>query len=431
MEIHLAHIQSICAFVGKKHSRGYYSRFSSLFFEDESYVKLGVGRRQCLSDLPVHRDAVTLGKALQGVGTDGRRRPTQKINMWAVVCAKGVVALHLTPDNGNDAVCLRFFTKPLPSDAIVGSGQRVFDIISALADKPVLFVDRLGGGGRGAENAVTQHFNPLIKEAATTAGVGYRLLPPYGAFENPCETFWDDFKGRLLRTPPPGPPRYDSHGHRIRGPTTWDEFKTMARQVVEKMNRTPSLFRSYIYRRGLGAEFHKRWSRTQVYMDAQPHVVLYDIVARSFQPQVVDHDDAPPATRARAAAYARWWYAHACLGPAMLPATRPPGPAGPCGSDDYENTCRMCGTAEPKKRPKGELLLCDADGCTAAWHTKCLALDSVPAGQWFCPCCTFAPGKPTMPRWPPQSKAKGNTSNAAHLVSLAGTDSDSGGGESD
>ena len=325
MEIHLAHIASIRAFVGKKGSPGYLQRLARLFFQDESYVKLGEGRRQCLSDFPVPRDEVTLGKALKGKGKDGVVRPTQKINLWAVVCSKGVVALNCTPDNGNDAVCLQFFTKALPYDAIVGSGQCVFDILASMADKPLLFVDRLGGGGRGAENAITQHFNPLIKEAATAAGVGYRLLPPYGAYENPSEIFWDDFKRRLLHLPPPGPPRYDSHHHLIRGPTTWHEFKVMARLVVEEMNRKPGLFRSYIYRRGLGGEFVKRWSETQEYKDAEPKVQPYDIVARAFQPQVVDHDGAPPPTRARAPGYCRWGKPPAPPGPPWGPRARPPG----------------------------------------------------------------------------------------------------------
>ena len=89
----------------------------------------------------------------------------------------------------------------------------------------------------------------------------------------------------------------------------------------------------------------------------------------------------------------------------MVPQTRPPGPAGPCGADGYENTCRMCGTGKTKKHPEGTLLLCDGEGCTAAWHTKCLGLPAVPAGTWFCPCCKHAPGRAVMPRWPPAPKA--------------------------
>uniref|UniRef100_A0A914YSB8 Uncharacterized protein n=1 Tax=Panagrolaimus superbus TaxID=310955 RepID=A0A914YSB8_9BILA len=43
-----------------------------------------------------------------------------------------------------------------------------------------------------------------------------------------------------------------------------------------------------------------------------------------------------------------------------------------------ESYCREC--AKP-----GDLLLCD--GCEASYHMKCLSLDDVPAGEWYCSVC--------------------------------------------
>ena len=46
-------------------------------------------------------------------------------------------------------------------------------------------------------------------------------------------------------------------------------------------------------------------------------------------------------------------------------------PCPVCGNDDHEEVLILC------------------DGCDAGFHTYCLDLDSVPAGQWFCPDCTL------------------------------------------
>ena len=275
-------------------------------------------------------------------------------------------------------------------------------------------MDRLGGGGLGAANATKLHFNPSIKMAANDAGVGLRLLPVKGGYSNPVELFWDHFKKMISDTAPPGPERYDSFGCRVRGPTTWSEFKVMAAEVVQKMNATEGLFRSFIHRRGLGGEFDKRWSETAAYKAALPRVQPYDVMALAFRPQLVEHSAEPPKSRALCASYCGWWLAHVALGASMVPSTPPPGPAGPCGGDGYENTCRACGTGETKAHPAGTLLLCDVDGCTAAWHTKCLGLKSVPPGRWECPCCVHAPGKACMPQWPAVAPRKG--SKAAKLA---------------
>jgi transposase len=289
MEIHVAHLASLRQFAGKKNSPGFRARLRRLFWQDESYYKMGVGRRQCLSDKPVNRDQLPRPGAEKGRGKDGKSVHVQKVNM-----------------------------------------------------------------------------------------------------------------------------RYDSFGCRVRGPTTWAEFKVMAAEVVQEMNATKGLFRSFIHRRGLGGEFDKRWSETAAYKAALPRVQPYDVMALAFRPQLVEHSAEPPKSRALCASYCGWWLAHVALGASMVPSTPPPGPAGPCGGDGYENTCRTCGTGETKAHPAGTLLLCDADGCTAAWHTKCLGIKSVPPGRWECPCCVHTPGKACMPQWPAVAPRKG--SKAAKLA---------------
>jgi hypothetical protein len=404
MEIHRCYIASVRHWLGKKDSAGWSKRLRLLCWEDESYYKLGEGPRKCLSDLPVCRAQLAKATALRGRTKSGTIALVQKINMWMAFGGAGILAFWCTPDTGDDRTCLRFFTEPLPYDAIVGAGEKLFDILARLANtegRPMLDMDRLGGGNG---DAVKLHFNPLIKKAAIEANVGCAVLAPYGAFTSPAETAWDILKSRVSKMPPPGAPRFDEFGHQVLGPTTWAEFRGMIKVVVDDFNSNPALIRSCIYRRGLGEEFDRRWGATELYKSVEEKVKPYNLVKHSFRPQLIMREDKPAPTRARSASYARWWCGH-CVDPRMVPQTRPPGPAGPCGADGYENTCRMCGTGKTKKHPEGTLLLCDGEGCTAAWHTKCLGLPAVPAGTWFCPCCKHAPGRAVMPRWPPAPKA--------------------------
>eukprot|EP01029_Cantina_marsupialis_P000762 TRINITY_DN10565_c0_g1_i1.p1 TRINITY_DN10565_c0_g1~~TRINITY_DN10565_c0_g1_i1.p1 ORF type:complete len:475 (+),score=139.75 TRINITY_DN10565_c0_g1_i1:40-1464(+) len=55
--------------------------------------------------------------------------------------------------------------------------------------------------------------------------------------------------------------------------------------------------------------------------------------------------------------------------------------------DEYDN-CQFCGKDEYAKG-KGDLLLCDNDGCFKTAHMRCLRpkLTKVPKGEWFCPDC--------------------------------------------
>ena len=57
-------------------------------------------------------------------------------------------------------------------------------------------------------------------------------------------------------------------------------------------------------------------------------------------------------------------------------------------SDEDDTACIECGS----RRDPACMLLCDGDGCDAAFHTYCLAppLEAVPSNDWFCPRCTEA-----------------------------------------
>ena len=204
----------------------------------------------------------------------------------------------------------------------------------------------------------------------------------------------------------------------------------MAREVVLELNANKAFLRQAVYRRGLGEEFVSRYKDTPEFKAAEPRVVAYDIMALARRPLLVEHSGAPPKTRARAASYARWWYAHARLGKRMLPTTPPPGPAGPCGRDGSENTCRLCGKGKTKGNTSGDLLCCsvgwaDGDGCPSAWHTTCLGLSGVPSGDWACPCCAYAPRNPCMPRWPAVVRAKKSAPSAPAHNFLAESADDS------
>lgn len=399
MLLHLNHLASLHQFLGDKKSKGYRGRLRRVMFMDESYYKTGELFRQVLSDVPHHRDQRKPGKPGRGRGADGKMVSCQKINMWAVINSEKCWALKCTFDTGDDQSCVEFFCQPLPWDATLGAGEEVFDIVANATEKPIMLIDRLGGGGVGALSSAKQHFNPRIKRAANYAGVGLKLLNVHGGYVNAIEIFWHVLKKRVSTAAPPGPPRFDNFGNRIRGPSSWDEFKVMVRQEVEKMNKNPALFRSFVHRRGLGSEFHARWRDTAEYKEALPQVEPYDIVKVAFRPNLVQHSAEPPKTRHRAASYAKWWLANARCDKRMVPKTPPPGPAGPRGADGWENTCRLCGTGCTERRP-WPLLCCEVDGCNSAWHAKCLGLPGVPPGRWECPCCELAPGKKCHPRWP-------------------------------
>ena len=52
----------------------------------------------------------------------------------------------------------------------------------------------------------------------------------------------------------------------------------------------------------------------------------------------------------------------------------------------------MAGAACHSRHYESEMLLCDGDSCTTAYHIYCLKppLAVVPEGDWFCPACTLA-----------------------------------------
>jgi hypothetical protein len=56
--------------------------------------------------------------------------------------------------------------------------------------------------------------------------------------------------------------------------------------------------------------------------------------------------------------------------------------------DGHENTCHECGDV-------GELIVCDKPGCKFSYHLKCVALNDVPEGDWFCKYCSANPIDPT------------------------------------
>jgi len=55
--------------------------------------------------------------------------------------------------------------------------------------------------------------------------------------------------------------------------------------------------------------------------------------------------------------------------------------------EDDDTACELCGSAGDS----ATLLLCDSEGCGAAFHTGCLAVplhdDKIPEGDWFCERC--------------------------------------------
>ena len=82
---------------------------------------------------------------------------------------------------------------------------------------------------------------------------------------------------------------------------------------------------------------------------------------------------------------------------APAPASSPPAVASP----EEDGACRVCGVDDD------EGLLCD--GCNACYHAKCLGLDTVPDGDWYCEACLegvegFPDSNPTPETAAPPSK---------------------------
>ena len=78
--------------------------------------------------------------------------------------------------------------------------------------------------------------------------------------------------------------------------------------------------------------------------------------------------------------------------------------------EDDDDLCWVCGSAEDSEH----LLLCDTEGCGAAYHMHCLdpPLTKPPLGDWSCKrCARFASQAPTGRR-PAKSRMK-NTNRSA------------------
>ena len=80
---------------------------------------------------------------------------------------------------------------------------------------------------------------------------------------------------------------------------------------------------------------------------------------------------------------------------------RQPAAAAPLVADPMppsDNTrCVACGGLDGEGTP---MLLRDGNPCTAGWHISCLnpALNAVPLGDWFCPCCSVMRGDVPEPQ---------------------------------
>jgi len=413
----LCHFASLQHFLGTKGSKGYMARLRRLFWQDESGFELGAVRTQAISDRPVYRVQAKRGKALKGFGRGGKRVYTQRVSVWGAMNIDGFIAFSCTTNFGTDEVCLKWFTEPLPYDAPIGAGKKFFELVKEAArsgETPIVFVDRLGAGGRAKENAIACHANPLIVNAAHAAGVGWRFLPAEGAKCSPIELAWDAWKARLLSRPPPGPPRFDQFNLQIMGPQSWDDFKVMCRAVVEEMNATPGLFRSFVHRHGLGETAEKRYGQTAEYQAALKAAKPYDIVKLALQSGANEHDCSVPKTSARAQGYARWWLANSLAG--KVPKSPPPGPVSTPsmrGGFLSENKCRCCGIGKGRDGggAENELVVCDK--CPSAWHRDCLKTFKVTAVDWACPCCHYAPRRKPHPPVLAKPSGKAAASKAA------------------
>ncbi|CBK21505.2 uncharacterized protein [Blastocystis hominis] len=64
------------------------------------------------------------------------------------------------------------------------------------------------------------------------------------------------------------------------------------------------------------------------------------------------------------------------------PAIAAAAAAAAAAAEESQTYC-TCG-----KPSYGEMIGCDNDNCTIKWfHLRCVGLDSIPEGTWYCPIC--------------------------------------------
>ena len=59
-------------------------------------------------------------------------------------------------------------------------------------------------------------------------------------------------------------------------------------------------------------------------------------------------------------------------------------PANYTDRDASNHRCQVCQGFDGE----AHMLVCDSDQCGLPWHTYCIGLASVPAGDWHCPQCS-------------------------------------------
>lgn len=377
-----------------------------LCYMDQTPIRIGCGSKVGYSDRSIYG-----AYALKG----GR----MVYSLWAVISNFKCLRAWLTKKGGGSETAHEFMLSAHPPAGwihVCGESGTLFEVMARdskrIGKKLILVADRLGRSG-STFHPCAGHYSPALKAAANTAGVGYILLPPKGAFQNPIENWNMDVKQEMDHIDTGA---VDAWLQKIRGARDEAEAVVFCKRAVAAI--TPERLRSYYHRRAEGDELTKRYKhhvRAQAVLAKRNAVsdeekeAGFSFVDAAFAPRMFNDHHAWPSTKTRAVAYNTYYYAHFIAG---LAEGLPPPFAEPADADGNERWCRSCPRAEQKKR-RPDLLACDK--CPAAFCLRCCGLKEAPSGEeWECPCCVRG-GACTPVKWRASGEAawRGASGDAA------------------
>jgi hypothetical protein len=370
---------------GKKQAR------HLLAYMDQSPLRHGAG----------HKSAYSRGRVFSDYKSkDG----TKDGNIWACIMFGKIIRVWATEKNGDDDTVYEWFHSATPPPGwlhVFGEDGLLVDLLAAEGrrhGRPVILVaDRLGRAGSTLYN-VSCHFSPRVKAMFHRKRVGYILLPPKGAEENPIELFFAFIKQLMHCMQPDGCP-LNKRGQVVRGPRTSAEALQFLKRAAALINTQKSYLRVAFHKRMLGDEFKRRYRdhpdgvAVREERKAPGFQASFSLTEVAFAPRL----EAPgvsgyPHNAHAAFMYSRYFYHQEAAGTAAgLPMPFERLPHDDSGS---ERLCRLCAVDCPNKEkdPGGDyhedLVECEQDGCAGTFHWHCLRLAEHPGSARFvCPGC--------------------------------------------
>jgi transposase len=363
----------------------------TLAFMDQSPLRYGAGNKSAYGRARIFSSYKS---------KDGKKDG----NIWACIMFGKVIRVWVTDKNGDDDTVYEWFHSATPPPGwlhVHGEDGLLVDLLAAegkrLGRPVILVADRLGRAGSTLYN-VSCHYSPRVKAMFHRKGVGYILLCPKGAEENPIELFFAFIKQLMYDMRPDGGP-LNKRGQVVRGPRTGAEAFLFLKRAVERVKSESGFLRAAFYKRALGKDFQRRYLKHPEAMAVREERAApgfqasFSLTEVAFAPRL----EAPgvsgyPHNAHAAFMYSRYFYHQEAAGTAAglpIPFERLPHDIG-----GHERLCRLCAVdcSDKEKDPGGDfhedLLECEQEGCAGTFHWHCLHLAKHPEDARFvCPGC--------------------------------------------